>query len=412
MPAISAAPIIPAHSSRDQVQSLLRSPRRVLACNQALYERAVKALEAPNSQASREQRIEELKRIFGEFQTQGRGALPDQAPVPSRIRQQIINRIHQRITAQSWALDYCDAQEVGYGEQLAYRVQGVKLPKVYKLAEPGGNWVEIHRNRDGVFTLGDPIVYTIPEIWIPRWDPLYPDRYLEDIAYVADVAAIAMSEQIDADAVTAVTNQVVASGMRSNAFDWISSRVVSASVPDTNDLDASDNDKIDLNFFKTLGGHALKLNRRIARIDIDPDGLMTMWDAVETGSNFPALPESFRAQVLRDGEDAYFQLFGIQFPIPKPNNTIDNTGSTKYAWALLDPPAKMLAPRGAAWLYTWPAPEDLGQSGQAYVVDNLQYLRTETRGPRVYDVFVLMKNVLFTSVAYQQPNVVRIKYAS
>jgi len=407
-------PIIPGGDAARSLPLLER--RRVPSFNAATYERNFNALQAPTT-ASREARAMEIKRIFDEFHAKGgQNALPDTAPVPSLVRQQVLARLHSRIYAQNWAVNFADAHEVGFGERPAYRVSGVKLPPVYKLDEPGGNWVQIHRNRDGYYMLDDPSIYTIPEIWIPRFNPLFADRYLDDLIFVSDTAGIAMGEQMEADAVTAVGLQAVASGMRANAWDWISSRVPSGNVPDTNILDLSGSDdgngKVNFLVYKKMALHAMKIGRTFSGIYMDADTIGTMWDAVTSGSSFPTWPEAVRETMLRGGQNAYMQVFNTAFPMPTPTNSLDNTGSDKFFWALLEPSPEEIVPRGAFWWYTWPPPDSLGDSGEAYVVDNLEYLRTQVQSGRIYDVFLVQKNALMASVAYQQPNLLKVQYAT
>lgn len=413
---MSATPIVPTQEAKDRLRNLLGTKRPVPAYNQALHEKAVSELQGPSDDKGRKAQVDTVKQIFAEYVSgQGKNAtFPDQAPVPSRIRQQVINRIHSRVMADNWAMSFGDAQEVGFGEQLVYRVSGVKLPSVYKMAEPGGNWTEIHKNRDGYFTLDEPAIYTTPEIWIPRFNPRYPDRYLDDLAFVADMAAIAMNDALEADALTALQAQFVASGMRAGAHDWIASGVISGNVPDTNILSETTAGKVNVAVYKTMAEYVMKTGRRMTNLYMAPDTILGMFDeynAAASSTYFANFPEVQRQRFFEQGGGAYNHMFGVDFPVPTPINSIDVSSSDKYFYGLLEPTDPML-PRGAFWFYTWPAPNDYGEYGSAYVVDNLEWITTARRAGQVYDVFVLQKNALFASVSYQQPNAIKVMYAT
>lgn len=397
----------------EMVKSLVAGKRWVTGYNQDSYEHAFQALQAPLSH-TREERFKQVAEFYKQAAVRGFGQVPDLAPVPSQIRQAVVNRIQNRLLAQMWALEFAAVNPSDWGVTLSYRVRSEQLPRVYKIGSGGGNWAEIHANRDSVFTLGDPEFLTTPEILIPRFDPSFPGRFLEDIEQEADAAAIAIAEQIDTYALAAIAAQLDASTLATTGFNWISDKVVG--VPTTNDLDLHAQAGITRVVYKEMALHAMKLGRRIQGIYMAPDTIGSMWDQTDavgaSSTYFPAFPETYRERIMAQGERAFMNFWGTEFPTPTPTNTIDVSGADKYFWGLLEPIADPTAPRGGFWLFTYPAAPSFGAGGAAYTGDFLQYMPpARIINGRVYDCFVMQKAYQVAYIDLQKPNVMRVQYA-
>ena len=337
-----------------------------------------------------------------------------QSPLPSTIRQQLINRLDQRLTASLWALNFGIRLPGEWGTTLTYATVDDFMPAVHKLGAPGGNFQQLLPDpRDEAVLLGKPIVYSTDEILIPRWDWNYPDRYIEELERVADRAAYAISRQVDSDARTALAAQLMSSGMKAAAWNWMDSQAYG--IPDSNDMDQSAEGAVNLNIYMDIAEYADLIERELDSFYMHPSTIKTMWQQVTapegTGDGyFPVFPEVYRAELLGVGERMYNQFFGRRFPLPTPTNSIDVTGDDKYFWALLSPRASNV-PQGAFWLWDYPGVHELEENGQAYTVDNLIYVRS-MRGndARIYDVYVAQKAYLLAYCDLQIPNLLRVQY--
>jgi len=401
----------------ERVQALLSGPRRVVASfNDDNYARARQRLEAP-ARTDREKRIEALKVAFARHNAHA-AEISDRSPLPTEVRQQFVSRLGARMEADLWGMRVADVNPTQWGSILSYRVTQMKLPKVYKIGAPGGNFQEIHANRDSVFSLGDPVIYTTPEILVPRFDPRFLDRYIQDLQVLADEAAIAINEQVDSDLLTAKDNQLVtpAQGtLVTNGFDWVSSKV--RGLPTYNDVDysAASGGYVTKDIYMDLAHRSMLLKRRLEWIGMHPDTIMTLWQQTDAGAGatdyFPELPDVLRARIFEEGERVFTYMWNTRFPLPDPTNSIDCTGDDRYFWVLMSP-LDDRAPRGLVWLFTYPEPINFGPNGAAYFVDQMQYLRTEVRNGQIYEVFVVQKAIQIAYTDYQKPNVIRAQYAT
>lgn len=350
--------------------------------------------------------------IFSEHNAQVAQGAVGTGRIPSKIQQMLVNRIEARLMTRLWAIEMGDVNPVNWGELLAYRTHNQTMPKIYSIGAPGGNWHEILVNPDTLTTIGDPTFYTTPELLVSRFDPRFVGRYRQDLAEAADLAAMAIENQIDTDCMSAVNAQIVlaASGdLISAGMTFVHPKAYG--VPTYNALDLTTEGAVTMEVYRQMVLHAMKLNRRIESVYMHPDTIGTMWQQMYTGSTFPTWPNDRRDRMMDEGERAYNSFFGQEVPTPTPTLAINPSATEKYFYALLSPNDDMV-PRGVFWLFTYPEPYTIGDGqGQAYFYDRLEYIGHRTEPGRLYDVFLLQKAVNIAYTNYQRPNLLRVRYA-
>jgi hypothetical protein len=396
----------------DEKKSTLSFDRRVPAFNSVELEWAVNELRAPDTFTA-EKRNQALIAAFKEHEVEVARGQADVRDIPSRIKQMVANRIRAQLLVRLWAMEMGDVNAGDWGEQLSYRFHNNALPRVYSIGAPGGGSVELTVNNDQVVNLAEPTFYTTDEFLVPRFDPRFPGRYRQDLEEIAEFASIAIANQIDTDCMTAVNAQVVlaASGdLLSSGMTFVHPKVYGA--PTYNALDYATEQAVNMVVWRNLGLHAMKLGRRIERIYMHPDTIDTIWQQIDAGAGstyYAQWPETYRSRIADTGEQAYTNMFGMEFPLPTPTMAIDVSGAEKYFWALLSP-SDPVEPKGVFWLFTYPSGKRLGANGEAYFVDNIQYVDTRVENARIYDLFLLQKAVNIVYCNYQRPNLVRVRY--
>jgi hypothetical protein len=378
---------------------------RVLGANTEIYNRAVDALKPFNSldTSSKEKKAKQVVDIFTEWTASNQIVV---SPMPTKIQQAVITRMQNQLLADTIAQQACVISEVNWGESIVYKKKTRNPIAIKKIGEMGGLPQVIVGGGESHVDLGMPEIYTTDEFAVPIFNPLHPMKYLEELEDLATWAAQDLANTIDTDVWTALEAQIEATWTQADVFSYVNDRI--KDVPTGNSIDISGetdgSDHLTRLGFQDLLLHGQYMGRTLRTLWIPTGRKADIWNwvsAVASSQGFTNLSQALQQELEATG-GAVISLWGEPPVRVNSTNILDSDDTTVYGYALYEPTADRISPRGASILYWATSPTD-------NLVSPLVHINRRVERGGVFDYFVMQQGLLIASLGYQEPNFAKFK---